>query len=235
MSDTLITDFQEDIAARLRADEVLGAVNIITERTGDIANEISRRLGLVRGVAGAKGVCLVVLQIQGRASSANYPVPMLELDPVVRVLEHPGVNKEGPSALTLARRVSRVLWHYTAHGKTSPLVPSNPLILGVDDAIAPVAYDVQFTCHEAEYVEEAQVVLPSITPLTGPAPETVTITCDTEGSEIWYTLDGSHPWPGNPSAVLYTAPFTVTQAVQVRAGAYLAGAVASSTASALFT
>lgn len=234
MSDTFLHDFQDDIAERLRADEVLGAVNIITERTGDIAKEISRRLGLVQGVAGTKGACIVVMQLQGRASSANYPAPLLELDPVVRVLEHPSVNTTLPSALVLARRVSRVLWHYTAHGSASPLVPANPMILGVDDVLAPVAYDVQFTCHEAEYAEEAQVILPRFDPPGGAVPQAVAITSDTEGAEIWYTADGSHPRPGNPKAVLYTGPITVNQATRLRAGAFLAGAVASSTASAIF-
>lgn len=54
-------------------------------------------------------------------------------------------------------------------------------------------------------------------------PETVAILCETDGAEIWYTIDGSIPEPDNPTAKIYTGAFTVEENVVVRAIAYRAG------------
>ena len=48
----------------------------------------------------------------------------------------------------------------------------------------------------------------------------MTISCDTSGAEIRYTLDGSEPTPASP---LYTGELTVEPGVTVKARAYADG------------
>lgn len=60
------------------------------------------------------------------------------------------------------------------------------------------------------------VAKPVITPAGGDVttPQTVTITCETAGASIHYTLDGTAP---SASSTTYTAPFEVTETTTVKA------------------
>ena len=74
------------------------------------------------------------------------------------------------------------------------------------------------------------VAAPVITPATASyyEPQTVTITCATEGAVIRYTTDGTVP---TESATVYSAPFTVNATTTITAKAWKAGWIASETAS----
>ncbi len=74
------------------------------------------------------------------------------------------------------------------------------------------------------------VAAPVITPATASyyEPQTVTITCATEGAVIRYTTDGTVP---TESAAVYSAPFTVNATATITAKAWKAGWIASETAS----
>ena len=74
------------------------------------------------------------------------------------------------------------------------------------------------------------VAAPVITPATASyyEPQTVTITCATEGAVIRYTTDGTVP---TESAAVYSAPFTVNATTTITAKAWKAGWIASETAS----
>lgn len=78
------------------------------------------------------------------------------------------------------------------------------------------------------------VATPVITPGGGlmTAPTPVTITCDTAGATIRYTLDGSSPTTSSP---VYSAPITVSATTTVRAKATKSAMTDSAIASATFT
>lgn len=235
MSDRLIEDLQADIAARIRADEVLGQFPVITERAGDPVAEVAQALGVVSGAEHRRGLALVILQITGRPESIEIPDPPLILQPRIRVVEAPILNSTGTTALSLARRVLRILHHYQPAGLASCLVADSPAIIPTEDPIAPLAYDVGLRCMEGDPEAWLKCCPPTIWPDEGVAsttdPVTVSLACDTEGAEIRYTTDGSPPYRGNPAASVYTAPFTVDGETTVRASAWLTGLIASDTVS----
>lgn len=78
------------------------------------------------------------------------------------------------------------------------------------------------------------VATPIISPGGGlvTAPTSVSITCDTAGSTIYYTTDGSSPTTTSP---VYSAPFTVSATTTVRAKAIKSAMTDSAIASATFT
>lgn len=78
------------------------------------------------------------------------------------------------------------------------------------------------------------VATPVISPPGGTvtAPTNVTITCDTSGSVIRYTTDGSSP---SSTSTQYTAPFTVSSTTTVKAKAFKSGLTDSAIATSTFT
>jgi hypothetical protein len=234
----LIDQIREDIAARLRADEIISGISVVTERSGDPNGEVDAALGLVEGSPGSRGLCLVVLQMTARPETEEIPNPVLILQPVVRVMEHPVVNDSDVTAVTLARRVLRVLHHYQPAGLASCLVADSPALVGVKDDFAPLAYDVSFRCMEDDVSPVEKVATPRIWPDEGTAtsssPIAVSIACDTPEAEILYTVDGSPPYRGNAAAQPYSAPITIDGACLVRAAAWKTGCITSDTAATRF-
>lgn len=225
--DRILTDIQADLAGRLLADQVLGRLVIVTERTADILAEVQRALGLAASKMGSRGLCLVVLQATANPDSQEVQGPLLELRLGVRVLENPVLNRTGLDALTVCRRILRILHHYHPVGLTSLLLADTPAIQPVADPIAPLAYDVGFTTREGQFTIAAKVAAPAISATAATVPSVVTLTCATAGAGIWYTLDGTHPHRGNSQAVEYSEPFTVTVAARVRAAGHLTDHIAS--------
>jgi hypothetical protein len=81
---------------------------------------------------------------------------------------------------------------------------------------------------------QSQTATPVISPVTGTysSPQTVTITDNTSGSSIFYTVDGSQP---TTSSTKYTASFTVGTTTTVKAIATAPNFTQSNTASSVIT
>lgn len=231
MTDTILTDLQADIAARLRADSFFSDIAVIDERKADVVGDIAKALGVMTVTGGKLGICAVVLSPMADDEMPDAVFGPMEVVITVRVLENvlfnTGASGTGKAALTVARRIHRVLKHYHPLGLAQPLRPKNPGIIGVADALAPLAYEVQFATTEADAGRELKCTAPSISSVGEEIPQTVSMASNTPGASIYYTLDGTHPAAGNTAAVLYTVPFQVATAKTVRAAAYLTGYVAS--------
>ena len=81
----------------------------------------------------------------------------------------------------------------------------------------------------------AQVETPAISPNGGSdltEAQTVTLSCETDGASIYYTLDGSTP---TAESTLYSAPFQVSETTTVKAIGIKEGMTNSSVASATFS
>jgi hypothetical protein len=239
MTDTILTDLQADIAARLQADAFFADIAVIDERKADVVGDISKALGVLTVKGGKLGVCAVVLSPTADDEMPDAAFGPMEVVITVRVLENvlfnTGATGTGKAALTVARRIHRILKHYRPVGLAQPLRPKNPGITGVADPLAPLAYEVQFSTMESDLGRELKCAMPTISSAGAASPQTVTLATNTGGASIYYTLDGSHPAPGNATAVLYSGPLVVATAKVLRAGAYLTGYVASDVNRADFT
>lgn len=237
--DDILARLQQDIAERLRSDDELAGIAVVTERAGDITSEVQMALGLIGGTPDRKGIGLLVMQMEASPYSPELPYPQLMMQPTVRVIEEPAINNSGKTALQAARRVLRILHHWVPGGLCSNLVAESPAIIGVADPSISVVYDVQFRCLEADPQTFEKVPTPSVWPEDGTATEAkpipVNISCDSGEAAVFYTTDGSPPSPTNKTAILYAGPFDVTEPCRVRAAAFVDGQIASDTAESLFT
>ncbi len=84
-------------------------------------------------------------------------------------------------------------------------------------------------------INYSQVSTPQITPDTGSytSTQSVTITCDTTGSEIRYTTDGNDPT--STTGTIYTAAISVDATQTIKAIAYASGMVDSTVSSRTYT
>lgn len=233
--DRSLAALQEDIAGRLAADEVLADIRVLTERKGDLSSDIDSALAVVDGKFGRCGACIIVTPCSGLIEFPNLPDPEIQAEITIRILEDPTFNMgdsgTGKDALTLARRVSRVLHHYQPSGIASIVVADSPHIVPVFDVKAPVCYEVNFSAVEGPLQRVPKVTAPTVFPEGGEpteaAPITVSIACETPGASIYYTLDGSHPAPLNDQARLVTGTVVLRRAGVLRACAFAAGHIAS--------
>lgn len=209
MSDQLEQD-QDDIVARLMADEALASVAVIEQRTGVVESDVEGAIAVGNkrpGGTGKRGLVLVVLMPELTPDAIEVPGPRWTARLTVQVIEHPTLNRgthgTGISAETAARRVRQIL-HQFANGcgatyafeslEPAPVAPGliSYLVgfqrLGGDDALAKVA-----------------------TPRISADGLTVTLTCATAGASILYSIDGTYP------TIPYTGPFTLDEAATVRA------------------
>lgn len=243
MNDSFLDDMHAELLALCKSDAVLSQVPILGERSGDITAEIEKSLGLLTSTAAqpAKlGACILLQQATADDETPAAPGGMLETQWTFVVMEDPTLN-DGASghqirALKLARRLVRLLKLYRAEGLATTInTEKKGTITPVGVPLAPIAYQVRFRCTEGNPGVMQKVITPTIAPNVGAAPQAVTITCATAGVEIWYTLDGSHPWSGNPTAALYAAPVAVAAAGTLRARAFKTDYIGSNAAAGQYT
>ena len=94
------------------------------------------------------------------------------------------------------------------------------------------SYDLQYSIEEItqnrdstisfKFVGESNVAMPTFSPEGGKYadPVNVTISCETEGADIYYTTDGTVP---TTESILYTKPFCITENTTVNAVAIVNG------------
>lgn len=216
MSDALEQD-QTDIAARLEADEYFEDITVLVQRKGVTESDIDAALSVLNEKASKIGACVVVLIPSLVPETPNVPGPAYEIMATVQVIEQPlfnlGDTGTGKSAEQIAQRVRQLLHHFTnGLGRVFNFAGMEPL--AVDEG--KISYGVKFS-RDAGDAPLAKVATPSLSTDSATAPGTVTITCDTAGATILYSLDGSYP------TLPYTAPLAVATAATVRAVAEKTG------------
>lgn len=238
---------QYDVAGRLQADAYFAeiAVHVFrprlkadgTEETAPmIANAIQQSLkGLTKG--SKAGAAVSVLMPLANVNKPEVEGPNTDLTLTIRVQESAALNMSaigtGKSCEEIAIEVLRLLHGVNLSGlrgvrQRQYLTASRPALTPNLQFDPLITYDAQLEVeHQLTPVRRADA------PRIGIAGATVTIL---GGSSIYYTLDGSYPWSGNPAAALYAGPFSAPPpGTTIRAVAYRAGLSASDTTTIITT
>lgn len=218
---------QHDFYGRLLADEYLADVKILLEAKGDIEPDVNQALSSFNERGGKIGACAIVLMPTLTSDSPNSPGPRSLVRMTVQVVDQPLINLGTggtlKSASQIAERIRQIFHHFnTGRKAVYNFAAQDPI--PVEDGRN--SYGVAFTrlCGDRAPPKVAAVTI-SLSQATAPA--TVTLSTSTPGAAIRYTLDGSYPGTGSASAILYSAPFLVSSAAEIRASAELTGYQAS--------
>lgn len=230
---------QLDMAARLNGDDYFATIPIFVLRPRasegfvQIQTRIDQAINAHTTKAGKSGAAVTVLMPLGEAQSPNVPGPRLDFTFVVRVQELPIVNMNADtgtlkSAEEIALRVAQ-MFHHWQNGSGQVLVAaSGGTMVPNADFDPKLTYDVKFRL-QTGLGQIAKTAAVGISPASGAAPQTVTLSCGTVGALIFYSIDGSYP------SLPYGAPVAVSTAGTLRAVATSTGRVASDISQGIFT
>lgn len=234
---------QADINNLLQADDLIGSRPGVIVEPGEPESNINAKLARVVGVGvdGKLGVGYLTLPIE-RAVDENPNLPggplklTLTVDFVENVIINQSANGTKIPIRIYAARASKILKLYTPVGFTQSLIPANPVISEfTDDKNKTLRVGrVEFTAYEADDAPMRRLDRPQITvsgnvtqlsdiryQITGPS-VTLAIT-QAAAAQIFYTLDGSHPFARNTAATLYTGPVAITGPCLFRCRAFGTG------------
>jgi hypothetical protein len=142
----------------------------------------------------------------------------------VLVIEAPTLNLSAKSGTLISAEDWAMRILETAHGFYLDAVGE---FVAAQQAVEPaevdggkVAYRVRLQCLGAAS-QRAKVAAPAVSEVNG----AIQATCETAGADIYLTLDGSFPGPGNSAALRYEAeaPVAVQPGMRLRAAAYREG------------
>lgn len=196
----------------LRAIQAMEAADDPTKITAAMMVWTTPRNGKVGAglIVGMPTIESVQPSVSGPERTLNLPVAIFE-DPI---LNGYGENKVGLTAEEIVDLVESILHQFGIEGLGVSLYPkrSTPNT----DTQGIIRYD---TTLIAEMPRSAitQCAIPTLDENAG----TITLT-GAAGEDVYYTTDGTFPGSGNPTAILYAAPFVIAAGTTVRWAAYKA-------------
>ena len=223
---------QEMFAGRIAADPYFADITVLRQRKGVTDDDIRQALATLSEKGGKLGACVVVLMPSLKPSNGNAPSPTYKIQLVVQVIDNPVLNLgptgTGKSCEQIAQRV-RQLCHLLTTGEKSSWVFAGCDPLPVEEGSN--SYGVAFAR------EGGDPHLPKVPNVkaesAGTGPVSIALSCADATADIWYTLDGTYPWAGNPDAVHFLphTVFEVASSCTLLAVAYRTGHLASNLAS----
>lgn len=220
MSADALNRLQEFCQAKLKSEAYFANVNCVLMRKLLTDGEVNVASVYQHQTSAKSGVGVVVNMPVGFVEDSEVPGPYLKIQQSFTVIEERNINNSalgtGKSAEAVAIKILEFLHQL--------LIQPLGTLYGAGTAIEPnlsfeglVGVDVNLELKLAQ--SQAAKITTPIFSIFGP---TVTLAPVEVGSAIYYTLDGTFPGPGNPAAVLYTVPFTVTQGQQLLWAGYKA-------------
>ena len=193
-----------------------------------IETKLTQMLAGLEKRNGKNGVSVTVVMPEVDEANQNLRalngMLVVNVSVVENVMVNMGANGTGLSAEEVALRVAALLQHRSfAPGRV--LMADGKLITPKPESLVQ---------GKVEYVVRMKVPFALAAPALVATPgyhvdgASLTLTCETSGAAIYYTLDGSYPGPGNAAAVLYAGPVTLEEgAFELRAAGHKAGLAAS--------
>lgn len=225
--DNLLYRAKRDIYYRLLGDEALVSVPVLVDDEGDADSRAGIEAGTANSRGGKTGACVEVGAVGVLAlDTGETPVPLMRLAVEIEVMEDVLVNGSvdgtGVSAGQLAARVVQSLHnsHYDDRFTGLRLADEGGIRELLTERAGLRGFALRFEASHSAFKNVPTVASVGAS-LDGEG--LVVLACETAGAAIYYTLDGGYPGPGNPDALLYSAPIPVTPPVTIRAAATLAG------------
>lgn len=233
-----------ELAARLESDPFFADIPVIVAVKGNISRQLEVKQAVITEKLGRRGVAVIVLQVVADDVYEGVPAAPMKLRPSFQVMENVELNYDGQGTKKSARKISRQIVQNMKIASLQGLVQSlkcaRPAIEPVnaaDLADTMVCEQVNFECLEFSD-QQINFCLPPVLAQVGTT-NTFTLATGTGGAAIWFTVDGSYPYPGDQdsfpgsTSVQYTDAIALTPGtpVQVRACAYLDGYIPSSVTS----
>lgn len=232
----LFEQLQSDVTAKLNAEEYFSNVPVVTYRrlmtaSEDGKSEANREQPWTIKKDGAlSGVGVMVRMPSLQVPHPNVSGPQSRLLLIVTVVEQPLVSESSTglnsaagaykSGEKVALKVREALHHFRWDG-ANILFCEGDSIRPNDQTKFLRAYDV--ILHGWFHVESPSKVAAVASSLVDGV---CTLSCDTSEATIYYTVDGSFPSAQNSAALIYGAPFALTEGT-MRAAAYKTGMIGS--------
>lgn len=217
-NEKFLGDMRDALAAMMNADPYYADIEIITERLKDIEGKISEIVGRASGLA----IVLVTPVVGGampNLKGANFNGILF----VARVLENTKTNATGKDALDVAVYTAAFWSQLKPDALSAPFkLDEPPITLGNDSRF--LSYDVHALTEGG-----MQIAIPKLAEIAIDASNLAAIafTHPIAMATLVYTLDGSKPFPRNPSARPYVGPFNAAPGSTLRARAWLPGYIPS--------
>lgn len=234
----ILTNSQEDSYRRILAHAALVTVAVVKEERGVTATEVQKILSARTARGGKVGLCIFV-QRPIFVPGADDASMLGQVVQAFTVLEHPTLNAgdlgTGLSAEEVALELLQ-LFQGTPIGANSrqawSAYPGGSVV--PDDSFDGFnGYETRMQSFIGIPRDE-RCGLPLISPDEGAGTQTVTLSTATAGASIYYTLDGTYPYSGNATAVLYSAPFVPGAGKRLRCAAFKTGLQQSGVAETTF-
>ncbi|MGZ0657098.1 chitobiase/beta-hexosaminidase C-terminal domain-containing protein [Coraliomargarita sp. W4R72] len=209
MSDFLV-DLQSDLEGLLLSDPRLSEIPVLVERKGITEDDIANAIGVFNTREGSDktGLAIVVAMPGIESPAGGSTMLQFKTSIALHVFELPVVNLSdsghGISAESLAMQLLDLTHHWSAvSGRT--LTPDSRAITPGNAAEGYIGYDVNLVWQDG-LTATPRTERPKIT--YDEATEKVSITCSDSDAIIYYTDDGTFPYPENPTVQIYNEPVT---------------------------
>jgi len=236
-----IEQIQPDVFDKLASEPYFATISLFQIRRERFQSEIDEVLSSATFDPGQSGklpgATIEVLMPMIKTNLVNAPGPVVTLEQRLIVKENPTINlATGGVNLTaeqIAVEILQTLHQFYLGGICQALYPAPEAIVPNDKFPDLVAYDVvlQATFNLTPPLRtgcplpptESGLVLTFAPPASDP------------DATLYTTTDDSFPGPGNGTATVYSAPFSVTSGTVIRWAAYASGKLGSSTGMATIT
>lgn len=202
---------QDDIVARLKVDPYFSAgVPILEQRLGITENDVQIAISTANNQNGLIGTVVIVLMPRLAGKDPNAPGPRYTVRYPVQVIDWPTVRRQTVggsqvSAEAAADRIREIL-----HGLITARLQGQTQI--TFDKMEPVQVkdgQISYIVTFARYGTDVPPIACAAVGISlSSSQNLITMSCQTAGAAIYYTIDGTYPSSKAATGTLYTSPFT---------------------------